>query len=70
MFFFSVNSIKCYQCNSVSDPGCDKIETLPKQAIAHFFKDCVGDFDGEEPFCRKQDTRSTFKIQKLFFFIN
>lgn len=62
MVSFSVNAIKCYQCNSVTDPGCDKIEKLPKQAVEHFFKECEGDFAGEEPFCRKQDIKSNFKI--------
>lgn len=67
---FLVNAIKCYQCNSVTDPGCDKIEMLPKEAIAHFFKDCEGDFDGNEPFCRKQDIKSNFKTYVLSIWIS
>uniref|UniRef100_A0A1L8DA02 Putative membrane protein n=2 Tax=Nyssomyia neivai TaxID=330878 RepID=A0A1L8DA02_9DIPT len=48
-----VSAIKCYQCNSAVDIGCDLIEGNQPEKFAHFYKECEGKYEGHEPFCRK-----------------
>ncbi|XP_055685054.1 uncharacterized protein LOC129791126 [Lutzomyia longipalpis] len=48
-----VSAIKCYQCNSAIDVGCDLIDGNEPEKFAHFYKECEGNYEGQTPFCRK-----------------
>ncbi|XP_059617199.1 uncharacterized protein LOC132262079 [Phlebotomus argentipes] len=47
------SAIKCYQCNSAVDVGCDLVDTLQADRFTHFYKECNQSYEGNEPFCRK-----------------
>ncbi|XP_018914325.2 uncharacterized protein [Bemisia tabaci] len=46
-----VDSINCFQCNSMVDLDCPYIQ--PNQTSSIYYKPCIGDFKGRQPFCRK-----------------
>ncbi|XP_060521894.1 uncharacterized protein LOC132699278 [Cylas formicarius] len=47
------DGIKCFQCNSVEDPGCGDIQA--NETASPFLQECVSDskMGGHLPFCRK-----------------
>lgn len=54
--FSGVDSINCFQCNSMVDLDCPYIQ--PNQTSSIYYKPCIGDFKGRQPFCRKIEQKS------------
>lgn len=55
MFFvFQVSGIMCYQCNSVNNSDCTSLPVYKSKNIRTIEPtECMGDFMGQEPFCKK-----------------
>ncbi|VEN58648.1 unnamed protein product [Callosobruchus maculatus] len=57
-------AIKCFQCNSAEAPECADLRS--NDTGSPFYKDCTGNYEGNEPFCRKIHTTvlytETFRI--------
>lgn len=51
-FYISeVQGLKCFQCNSVSDPGC--LELTNDDTNSTYLKECPAEHDKKRPFCRR-----------------
>lgn len=61
-FFFSGLTIECFQCNSVEHPGC--VDLTINDTSSRYYRECDGDYQGHEPFCRKVATESKLYTQK------
>ncbi|XP_037024887.1 uncharacterized protein LOC119066482 [Bradysia coprophila] len=55
--FITAFSIKCYQCSSMTDEGCDSLATFSPHLTAAYFKECeeLDKYNGSKPFCRKNE---------------
>ncbi|XP_018561831.1 uncharacterized protein LOC108903963 [Anoplophora glabripennis] len=47
-------TIECFQCNSVEHPGCEDLKV--NDTKSQYYKKCDGDYQKQEPFCRKVET--------------
>lgn len=45
------------------------LEDHPAHEAASFYKECVGDFKGKDPLCRKIDVLSNFIINYIYIYI-
>lgn len=70
VFFSIVYAIKCYQCNSAHHPECEDVNATETLSITKtFLQNCTGDYEGEQPFCRKiiQTSNGNIKYINLCF---
>lgn len=62
---FTVNSIKCYQCNTHDNPECSNLHDYAPHKVSHFYQECGGDHQGEAPFCRTTTYECKWILTKM-----